>query len=308
MVSVLAQMGLLILCGVAWRIIRPGGLDADHTRVVLTTVVFNLLLPALVLSVLWRADIGLEAVKISLFGILIIAFGAAITWLLSRFWRIEQRQLGAAMLGIAFPNVTYLGLPLLEQTFGPWARSIVIQIDLFAATPMVLTLGVLIARHYGDGNPSGQNPMLRALLRNPPLWSAVAALILNLNGTPLPVWLDQLFGKLGSAVIPLMLISLGLGLRWDAWHWRNVPLAMFVLAFKLALMPMFGAALGLGLGFSGDKLTALVMEAGMPSMLLGVVYCDRYRLDTSFYAMAVALTTLCGMISLPFWHHQLAAG
>jgi hypothetical protein len=49
MVSLLAQMGLLIFCGIAWGIIKPGGLDADLARRVLTTVVFNLLLPALVL-------------------------------------------------------------------------------------------------------------------------------------------------------------------------------------------------------------------------------------------------------------------
>lgn len=306
MVSVLVQMGCLILCGVVWRIIRPGGLDADQTRLVLTTVVFNLLLPALVISVLWQAKIGLETLKISLFGTAIITSGAAATWLLSRIWRINRRKLGAAMLGIAFPNVTYLGLPLLEQTFGPWARSIVIQIDLFAGTPLVLTLGVLIARHYGDSGPSKQNSMLRALLINPPLWSAAVALVLNFNGAVAPAWVDQLLDKLSAAVIPLMLISLGLGLRWNSWHYRNVPLAVLVLALKLAAMPLFGLALALQLGFSGDKLTALVLEAAMPSMVLGVVYCDRYRLDTAFYAMAVALTTLCGMISLPFWHHRLS--
>ena len=34
------------------------------------------------------------------------------------------------ILAAGFPNVTYLGLPVLEQTFGSWARSVVIQIDL----------------------------------------------------------------------------------------------------------------------------------------------------------------------------------
>jgi hypothetical protein len=70
MVSLLAQMGLPIFCGIAWGIIKPVGLDADLARRVLTMVVFNLLLPALVLSVLWRSDIGLEALKIYLFGII----------------------------------------------------------------------------------------------------------------------------------------------------------------------------------------------------------------------------------------------
>lgn len=300
MIAVLGQMGALIMCGVVWRIIRPSGLNADLTRQVLTTLVFDLLLPALVVDVLWRAEIGIEALKISVFGFAVIIFGALLAWLISLCWRIEHRRLGAAMLGIAFPNVTYLGLPVLEQTFGPWTRALVIQIDLFAATPLVLTLGVMLSRHYGAAAKA--EPMWRSLLKNPPLWAALAALSLNLCGVAMPAWLLQILDRMAAAVIPLMLIALGLGLRWDSWKWRNLPLCGLVLALKLAVMPLFGYGLGLGLGFSGDRLTALVMEAGMPSMLLGIVYCDRYRLDSGFYAMVVTLSTLCAIISLPFWH------
>lgn len=306
MVAVLMQMGALILCGAMWRIIRPGGLDADPTRVVLTTVVFNLMLPALVLSVLWTADLGLETLKISLYGAAIILFGAVITWLAARFRAVDPQRLGAAILGIAFANVTYMGLPVLEHTFGPWARSIVIQIDLFAGMPLVLTFGVLIARHYGTVE-AGENGWVRPLLVNPPLWAALAALALNLGGVAQPGWMERFLAMLSAAVVPLMLLALGLGLRWNAWHWRNLPLAGVVLVFKLIAVPAFGLWLGLELGFRGDTLSALVLEAAMPSMLLGVVYCDRYRLDTSFYALVVTLTTLGAMFSLPFWYHRVAA-
>jgi predicted permease len=306
MISVLMQMAVLILCGAMWRIIRPGGLDADQTRVALTAVVFYLLLPALVLSVLWTADLGIETLKISLFGAGIILFGIAITWAAARLVKLAPQRLGAAMLGIAFSNVTYMGLPVLEQTFGPWARTIVVQIDLFGSMPLVFTLGVLIARHYGTSN-SQNGSMLRSLLFNPPLWTATIALGLNLAGIEQPDWMARFLTGLSDAVVPLMLISLGLGLRWNAWHTRNLPLALVVVAFKMAAMPLFGLGLGLALGFGGDTLTALVLEAAMPSMLLGIVYCDRYRLDTSFYALAVSLTTLVAMVSLPFWHHRLSA-
>ncbi len=306
MYSVLMQMGLLILCGVGWRIIKPGGLDADLTRRVLTTVVFNLLLPTLVLAVLWRSHIGLEALKISLFGVSIIAFGALSAWAATKVWRIEPRRLGAAMLGIAFPNVTYLGLPVLEQTFGPWVRSLVIQIDLFAATPMVLVLGAVIGRHYGEEPLHGVDSIFRSLLKNPPLWAAALAVFLNFYGAAIPAGLGAVLDNLSAAVVPLMLISLGMGLRWDSWRWKSIPLAALVLGLKLAAMPWLGVWLGTKLGFSGDKLAALVMEAGMPSMLLGVVYSDRYRLDTGFYAMIATLTTLTALFSLPYWHHRLA--
>lgn len=300
MASVLIQMGAMILCGALWRIIRPGGLDADQTRAVLTTLVFYLLLPALVLSVLWTADLGLDSLKISLYGIALVGFGAILVWLTARLRRIEPRRLGAAMLAAAFANVTYLGLPVLEHTFGPWARSIAIQIDLFAGLPLVLTFGVLLARHYGSPTAAESHP-LRPLLANPPLWAATAAVALNLGGVGKPVWAERFLAPLSAAVVPLMLISLGLGLSWNAWHARNLPLAGLVLLFKLLAAPAFGLWLAILLGFRGDTLSALTLEAAMPSMVLGVVYCDRYRLDTAFYAMVVTLTTVCALFSLPFW-------
>jgi predicted permease len=303
--SLLAQMGLPILCGVAWGIIKPGGLDAELTRRVLTTVVFNLLLPALVLSVLWRSVVGLEALKISLFGIIIIALGMAIIWLASKLWRIERRRLGAVMLGAAFPNVTYLGLPVLEQTFGPWVRALVIQIDLFAAMPMVVVMGAAIGRYYGEESGHHRNTLLRSLLANPPLLAAVFAVLLNLSGLPQPDWLGAMLERLSAAVIPLMLIALGMGLNWSSLQWQNLPLSALVLLCRLALVPYFGVLLGQILGFSGDKLAALVMEAGMPSMMLGLVFCDRYRLDTAFYSMVVILSTVAGIFSVESWRQLL---
>ncbi len=299
------QMGALILCGAAWRIIRPGGLDADLARGILANLVFNLMLPALVLTVLWTAGLGLETLRISLFGCAFILFGAALAWLASRLLKIPPRRRGAAILAIAFANVTYMGLPVLELTYGPWARAIAIQLDLFASMPLVLTFGVLVARHYGTAE-TNDNGILRPLLVNPPLWAAAAALALNLGGVAKPDWLEHSLNMLSVPVVPLMLLALGLGLRWDSWHWRNLPLAALVVASKLLAVPLFGLWLGWELGFRGDTLSALVLETAMPTMLLGVVYCDRYRLDTAFYALVVMLTTLGAMVSLPFWHHQAA--
>lgn len=306
MVAVLIQMGALIMCGAVWRIIRPGGLDADHTRLVLTTLVFNLLLPMLVLSVLWKASLGAAALKMAGFSAAIIFFGAGLVWLAGRLRKLDPRRQGAAMLGVAFSNVTYMGLPVLEQTFGPWARSIAIQVDMFAALPLVMTFGVFIAKRYGTP-AAGDGSLLRPLLVNPPLWAAGLGLGLNLTAVPEPVWMERFLASPSAAVVPLMLISLGLGLRWNSWHHRNLPLAAVVVLFKMMALPLFGLWLAYKLGFRGDTLAALVLEAAMPSMLLGVVYCDRYRLDTSFYAMVVTLTTACAMVSLPFWHGQAAA-
>ncbi len=294
-------------CGAGWRFVKPAGLSAEQTRQVLTTVVYYLLLPALVLEVLWSADIGLHSFQYTLLGVGSIVFAMLCLWMVGALFKFEHRRMGAMILAAAFPNVTYLGLPVLEQTFGGWAKSVVIQMDLFATTPLLFTVGVMVARHYGE--ETAEKPKSLWLFFNaPPFWAAAVAMILNINGFVAPAWLSGVLQKLSAGVVPLMLFSLGLALSWKALTVRNIPYVIPVIAIKMALMPLFAMMLVGYLPIDGEYRAAAVLDLSMPSMLLGIVFCDRYRLDSSLYAMAVTVTTAISLIALPFWHGVLMNG
>lgn len=303
--QVLPQMAALIVCGVLWRFIKPPGMDADGVRRVITGLVYTLLLPALVLSVLWKTPLGLDSIKIAL-----VAAAGVIAALLTSQWLFRrstapQAVAGALILAAAFPNVTYLGLPVLEKTFGAWARSIALQYDLFACTPLLLTVGILIARRHGSSSDS-DHPVV-ALLKVPPLWAAILAVILNLTGVPLPGGLEEFLHTLGNGVIPLMLIALGMALSWEMRQLQRLPLLLPVLAIQLLAMPLLVWGLTALLGLHGELRTAVVLEAAMPCMVLGVVICDRYGLDTSLYATTVTASTALSFFTLPLWFHWVQA-
>ncbi|MGZ5055619.1 MAG: AEC family transporter [Methylobacter sp.] len=302
--STLIQMTLIMVCGAGWRFVKPAGLTAEQTRQVLTTVVYYLLLPAMVLEVLWSADIGLHSFQYTLLGVVSIVFAMLCLWLIGALFKFEDRRLGAMILAGAFPNVTYLGLPVLEQTFGHWARSVVIQMDLFATAPVLFTVGVVVARYYGE--ETAEKPKSLWLFFNaPPFWAAAVAVILNINGLVAPDWFSGVLQKLSASVVPLMLFSLGLALSWKAVKVRNIPYVIPVIAIKMALMPLFAMLLVRHLPIAFEYQAAAVLDLSMPSMLLGIVFCDRYRLDSSLYAMAVTVTTAVSLITLPFWHSVL---
>lgn len=305
MISTLLQMSALIACGAVWRYFSLGGPTADQTRPVLTTVVYYLLLPAMVLDVLWQADIGLHSLQYTLLGIFSSVFAMLAIWLCGRTLKFRNKQMGAVILAAAFPNVTYLGLPVLEQTFGVWAKSVAIQIDLFATTPFLLTLGVMAARYFGKDSV-GQGKSFFSFLNIPPFWAAIIAVILNLNGVPIPGWFAGILQKLAAGVVPLMLLSLGLALSWRAVTYRNLPYVLPVIIIKMGLMPWFAFGFSRLLTLDDNHKAAAVLEMAMPCMVLGIVFCDRYQLDSSLYAMAVTVTTLLSLITLPFWYNILA--
>ncbi len=180
-----------------------------------------------------------------------------------------------------------------------WARAVAIQFDLFAATPLLLSVGVMLASRYGDNKVAGS--IIIELLKVPPIWAALGGVALNYLQVPMGAWLHQLLEMLAAGVVPLMLFSTGLALRWVS-GWRNrLSAAVPVIVIRLLLAPVLVLALAFMLALDDELRTAVVLEAAMPSMVLGLVICDRFGLDTRLYAEIVVLSTALAAITLPLW-------
>jgi len=305
MIETLIHMIGLIACGIAWQLLRPGAIENNISRKVLTDFVYFLFLPALVLIVLWQAPLGIDSLRISFIAASNIVVWLLVSWLIYRFLHTSKQISGALILASAFPNVTYLGLPVLEKTLGEWARSVAIQYDLFACTPLLLTAGILIARAHGEAKTL-ENPLI-TLARIPALWAAMIAINLNIFQVGIPGWLHSWLDSMASAVTPLMLIALGMSLQIKSLKWRMLPVLMPVLVIQLVMTPLLALLLAQWSGLEGEYLVAVVLEAAMPSMVLGIVICDQFRLDTGIYASAVTLSTALSVVTLPVWFHALSS-
>jgi len=303
LLDVLVRMAALIGLGAGWRALSPGGHSGDHVRGVISTLVYYLLLPALVVRVLWTTDLGLDSLRIAITAIGVVAVGWGLGLAAARALGLSPARTGALLLAAAFPNATYMGLPALDAVLGPVGAGIAVQFDYFACTPILLTLGVLMAQHYG-GVHAGENPLLR-LARVPPFWAALAGTGLNLAGIPMPEVLDGLLATLAAAVVPLMLLSLGMSLSWRTVDRQGVRAIVPVLVIQLALQPLFALGMASAIGLTGDEWLGTILEAAMPSMVLGIVLCDRYGLDARFYSIVVTVSTLLSLVTLPAWLYLL---
>ncbi|HZJ81126.1 MAG TPA: AEC family transporter [Guyparkeria sp.] len=300
MISVILQMAGIIALGQVWRYRALGGWTADRARGALTTSVYYLFLPALVFSVLWRAPLGVDTLRIAGTATVAVLSSLALMAVLGRAMRLGRLQFGALLLAAAFPNATYMGLPLLGSLFGDAGRAIAIQYDLFACTPILLSLGILLAARYGDSEEK-VHPV-KTLLKVPPLWAAIAGAGLNLAGVPQPDWAAEGLDRIGAAVVPLMLVALGMSLRLETLTGRQLLTVSPAIAIQLLWMPLVAMGFALAVGASGMTLTAVVLEAAMPVMVLGLVICDRFGLDTTLYATTASASTLLALLTLPFWH------
>lgn len=304
MLTTLIQMFALIGLGLFWSYFNPGQINAMQIRKVLTDLVYYIFLPALVLNTLWQADLGIDSVKIATSAAIGVLAALLLSWLVCKQCKNNARVTGAVILAASFPNATYLGYPVLTNTLGEWAGPVAIQYDLFACSPLLLTLGIMIAAHYGD-NIKNQKPLLE-ILKVPPLIAAFFATSLNILDIEPIIEITGLLSLMASVVIPVMLFVIGLALKQGFDELKHINTVIPISIIQLVIMPLivFGSTSMLNL--SDDLRSAIILEAAMPSMALGVVLCDRYGLNTGVYASAVTLTTLFSIISLPLWFNIIS--
>jgi len=306
MFNVLLGMAAIILVGICWRILL-GRKSAENIRAHLAQAVYHIFLPALVLHVLWQAPVDLNTVRIPLVAALSVLLSLLTAFLLYGNGKLvaaflpgnTNKMVGALLLASAFGNFSYLGLPVLSQTFGDWAQVVAIQFDLLASTPILFTVGIILARYYGHSSEG--NHVLLSLFQVPPIWAAVAGLLLSIFAVPMPAWLDTALASLAAAVVPLMLLSVGMALRWQSGWAARIPVLLPVLTIQLVLMPLIAWGASIGVGMPQKFLPPSVIEAAMPTMVLGLVVCDRFKLDVALYAEAVTLTTVVSLLTLPLW-------
>ncbi len=304
MLTALLQMVLLIACGVAWRYIAPNYISTLSHRRSITDLVFYILLPALVLDVIWQTPLNKSSLQISFLAMSGVGLSLGLMWFALRLFKANKKQTGTLLLAAAFPNATYLGLPILDQVLGSHTRVVALQYDLFACTPILLSVGMLLAQYYGD-NKSTIHP-LRELIKIPPLWAVAIGVTLNLMGIEQPLFLHVSLSTLAGGVIPLMLIVLGMSIQWQSLRLRFIPLLSLVSVVTLILTPISVFGLSHLIGLNEQLITAVTLIAAMPTMVFGIVICERYQLDSELYAAAITLTTLVSLLTLPIVFYLLS--
>ncbi|MBK9184734.1 MAG: AEC family transporter [Ignavibacteria bacterium] len=78
-----------------------------------------------------------------------------------------------------------------------------------------------------------------------------------------------------------------------------LPVLLPVVVIRLVATPLAVYWLAVRITPDDDVLLATMLEASMPTMMLTMVFADRYGLDESALAQAILVTTIISMITLP---------
>lgn len=273
--------------------------NIEDFRKSINMLVLHVLLPSLIFKVISTSDLGSVLYEVPLAMAAGIFGCLAAAGLLFKGIAIDRKAKGSLILACAFGNVTYLGLPVLQGVFADHASDIakVAILSEVTVAPLNLIVGSLLAMGYSGEQGLSLRQSLKQVAQLPPLWALAAALGSKFLHIPVPAFILHGTGVLGSAVSGLMILSLGMALKFRRVE-HPVPI-LAVCGIKLWLAPVvvFGAA-GL-LAMKQPYFEAVTLEGAMPSQLLTFVIADRFNLDSKLLAQAIFINTAIAFITIP---------
>jgi predicted permease len=128
----------------------------------------------------------------------------------------------------------------------------------------------------------------------------------NLTGLPLPPPVDEALRVLGSAVVPVCLVLIGLNLAQYGLRGR-VRGALGLSALKLLLLPALVLLVAhLGFGLEGMPLGVVVMLAALPTGSNALIFAQRYDTHQAEATAAIVVSTTAFALTSSLWIAVLA--
>ena len=245
----------------------------------------TILAPALIFSALASKDFDVGAYGMLMLGSVGVVLGSGLlAWPFARLLHADVRTFVPPMM---FNNCGNMGLPLAVLAYG--ASGFSAMVALFTISNLLhFTLGQWIVDHHAR---------FRSLLTNPMVWSTFAGFLFALTHPPLPEWASVAIRMVGDALVPMMLLSLGVRLyevRWDDWHLGVIgglvcPLTGIAMAALLAPV----------LGLDREQTGLLLIFGSLPPAVLNFMVAEQFRQEPAKVASIVLIGNVLSVVFVP---------
>ena len=283
----------LILCG--YLVCRFTALNRAVWQQV-ETLVYFFLFPVLLFHSIVKSPLDLGAASGLIVAGLCLGLAAiALSYSLPHWpWlgrHIPTRD-HAASAQVGFRFNSFIALALAERLAGPQGL-LLIAILIGVCVPLFNVAAVWpMARHANKG-------FARELVRNPLIIATASGLIANLLGLRVPPWIDPTLQRIGAASLALGLMSAGAGMQLSSLR-EGKLLGLSVISIKHLLLPLIAFALSRLLQLDARQTTMLLAFSALPTASTCYVLATRMGYNGGYVGALVTLSTLSGMLSLPF--------
>ncbi len=301
------------------------GPDGPNTARVLGNAAFYVFVPALLFRTTARLDFAAMPWHT------VTAFFVPVLLVLMGVYGLQRMRAGlraanhASLQGAAAPSVraiaatfgnsVQVGIPFAAALFGEPGLGIHIALVSLHALVLLSVLTALAELDLARARARDEDapPLWRTLattLRNtivhPVVLPVLAGLAWNFGGLGLHPVADETLVALGSAVVPVCLVLIGITLAAYGvrGHLRG---AVGISLVKLLLLPALVLAVARwGFGLSGLPLAVVVMMAALPVGSNALIFAQRYETLEAEATAAIVFSTASFVLTATFWLGVLA--
>lgn len=229
-------------------------------------------------------------------GYLGLAIAGSLAWWLGKRIGMARSALGGLICSVILANTGYLGLPMSLALLGRGQLTHAVAWDQLISGPMVFTAGFAVGAAFGSGERAGAGIGERLklfLTRNPPLWGAIAGVLVPASWAPAP--LPYISRQVIEAMLVLGFFAVGVYLSSERRE-EHAPLfqrpdrvVAISLACRFLVNPaLLGCVALIGVGIP----SAYLLQAAMPCGINGLIVGHAFGLDQRLIATSILWSTL----------------
>lgn len=293
----------IFLVMVIGYILKQIGMLNDNFVTVANKFNFKVTLPFMLFKDIAGVDIkAVFDIKYVLFCAIVSTICFWVVWGTAKLLVRDKTIRGAFVQSSFRGSAAVMGLAFIQNIYGSSAMG---PLMIVSAVPLYNIFSVIVLTfEANDSTGIDKKAKIRQaginICKNPIILSILAGLIVGLLGIQFPTLVNKTVSNVAQMATPLALITIGAGFEGRKALAKIAP-TMAASMIKLVLQPLVFLPVAAWMGFSGEKMIAILIMLASPTTPSCYIMAKSMSNDEVLTASVIVTTTLMAAFTLTGW-------
>lgn len=293
----------IFLVMVIGYILKQIGMLNDNFVTVANKFNFKVTLPFMLFKDIAGVDIkAVFDIKYVLFCAIVSTICFWVVWGTAKLLVRDKTIRGAFVQSSFRGSAAVMGLAFIQNIYGSSAMG---PLMIVSAVPLYNIFSVIVLTfEANDSTGIDKKAKIRQaginICKNPIILSILAGLIVGLLGIQFPALVNKTVSNVAQMATPLALITIGAGFEGRKALAKIAP-TMAASMIKLVLQPLVFLPVAAWMGFSGEKMIAILIMLASPTTPSCYIMAKSMNNDEVLTASVIVTTTLMAVFTLTGW-------
>lgn len=221
-----------------------------------------------------------------------------VIWVLAELFYKNKAQLGELVQASYRSSAAVLGIAFIQNIYG---NSGMAPLMIIGTVPLYNVAAVLILSFTGpESHGLDKNSIkasIKGILTNPIIIGILLGMIVSACHISFPMMVNKTINNISVLATPLALIGLGAGFEGRKALKQLKPTAV-VTALKLVILPAIFLPLAIHMGFTHEKLVAILIMLGSPTTVSCYIMAKNMGHEGTLTSSTVVATTFLSSLTL----------